>query len=356
VESQEAERVGTVGAGVPDLAGTLHEVSNALTVVLGWLEHAGQSIPGGPTRDALEVALTHARLGFSIARRAIGAEVEEALVPRGALRLTEQAALGVAREAERRQVRIVVDASQDALLCAAPAAHQILLNLLLNAIAFSPAGGAVRVGVRSQQDAVVFFVEDEGPGIAADRAETLFGNPVSTRVGGAGLGLTYAHGLARAHQGELRLSSTGPNGSCFELWWPTGDAPSGTVHRLVRATSLDGARVVVLEDDAAVRSLIDLGLSARGARVVAVDSLTELERVTERGIFDVALVDLSPFGAAPTPALRRLRATGGRRLPIVVISGSVAPEVEPDVVDAWVRKPFEIGELADAIGALLDPL
>jgi CheY-like chemotaxis protein len=118
--------------------------------------------------------------------------------------------------------------------------------------------------------------------------------------------------------------------------------------------SLEGARVLVLEDDAAVLSLIEFGLSARGATVVAARDMDEFTRILSRGVFDVALVDLSPMGSDPTTILRGLR---GRPevLPIVVISGSVAPEVPPDAVDAWVRKPFEISELADAISRVRRP-
>src|SRR6187455_1608999 len=60
-----------------DLAGALHEVSNALTVVLGWLDVAHSRLPPGAARDAIDVALTHARLGHGISRGAIGAEAPE---------------------------------------------------------------------------------------------------------------------------------------------------------------------------------------------------------------------------------------------------------------------------------------
>src|SRR3954454_9465055 len=74
-----------------DLAGALHEVSNSLTVVLGWLDHAKHRTPAGEARQAIEVALSHARLGHTIARRAIGAEVAEGNVTRSAVSVARDA-------------------------------------------------------------------------------------------------------------------------------------------------------------------------------------------------------------------------------------------------------------------------
>jgi CheY-like chemotaxis protein len=349
VKSTEAQRA-AIELGSDGLAGALHEVSNALTVVLGWLEEARTSTAPGSLRDALDVAYTHARLGHAIARRAVGAETEDTSVARTALGLAREAALGVSREAARRNVEVVVDETEahDVTVPGAPSVLQVLMNLLLNAIAFSPDDASVRLGVVTQGDRVRFSVEDRGPGVPVDRIETLFTAPASTRPGGAGIGLWHANLLASSRGGELRLAHTGRTGTCFELCWPTADAPSGTIHRPVAAVLLDGVRVVALEDDLAVLSLIDCGLTARGARVVAVSSLEEVERVLARGVFDVALVDLSPIGSEPTPVLRRLAELGGG-LPVVVISGSVAPDVASDAVAAWVRKPFEVNELAEAI-------
>jgi len=68
----------------------LHEVSNSLTVVLGWLDRAKSQMPHGEAHAAIDVALSHARLGHSIARRAIGAEVQEGNVTRSALSVARE--------------------------------------------------------------------------------------------------------------------------------------------------------------------------------------------------------------------------------------------------------------------------
>ena len=58
------------------MAGALHEVSNALTVVLGWLDVALAQLAAGSAREAIEIAHTHARLGHGLARSAIGVPMQ----------------------------------------------------------------------------------------------------------------------------------------------------------------------------------------------------------------------------------------------------------------------------------------
>lgn len=341
-----------------DLAAALHEVSNALTVVLGWLDAASSEADAASVREALEVARVHARLGHRIARRAIGAEVPGDEADRGALGLAREAMLGVAQEAEKKGVQIKLDASiEDGVLLAHGAeAQQILLNLLLNAVAFSPTHGVVTIRVDLGTTHVVFEITDEGPGIPADRADSLLSAPDSTRRGGAGIGLRYSNALARLHGGELRLARTGP-GASFELGWPLSEVPSGARSVPPRGRSLDGARVLVVEDDAAVRSLLELALEARGVQVLAAGGPAELERVTSRGaILDAALVDLSPIADDPGRALSTLR-RGDAGLPVILISG--APDGIPGSLTgafaAWVRKPFEMGEVIAELERVLRP-
>jgi CheY-like chemotaxis protein len=205
----------------------------------------------------------------------------------------------------------------------------------------------------SHETTISFRVQDAGPGIEASRLPTLFLSPDSTRPGGAGIGLRHAHALALSQDANLTVLDTGPRGTEFELTWPTSDAPSRT-HRTIPPRSLDGLRVLLLEDDLAVQGLVELGLTTRGAAVAAATSFEELLTMVATGVFDVALVDLSPLGPSPGAALALLEQKQPG-LPLVVISGSVAPSLDTLSIAAWVRKPFELGELVEAIGRLPFP-
>ncbi|HEX4337588.1 MAG TPA: ATP-binding protein [Polyangiaceae bacterium] len=323
-----------------------------MTVVLGWLDRAKSQAPHGEVEDAIDVALSHARLGHSIARRAIGAELKDGNVTRSALSVARDALLGVAQEASRRGVAVSCDdeATNDLLVRAAPVAQQILINLLLNAVHFSPPGTRVELVTTATTQEMCFKVCDAGPGIAPERVESLFRSPESTRPGGAGIGLRHAHALAEKHGGCLSLVKSGPTGSVFELAWPLGEAASAAF-RTAPLQSLDGMRILLLEDDPAVQTLVDLGLSTRGASVATASTVKELDAIIRRGVFDVALLDLSPLGKNPATTLELIEQCQ-RGLPVVIISGSIAPDIDAPNVTSWVRKPFEIGELVHAVASL----
>jgi CheY-like chemotaxis protein len=342
-----------------DLAGALHEVSNALTVVLGWLDVATTRPDPQAAREAVEVARLHARLGHQIARAAIGAEVPARDCEQQSARsILNAAALGVTPQAERRAVRVVVSAGEPghALVRNASAALQILTNLLLNAIDFSPERAEVVLSVHDVGSSVVFAVADEGPGIDPERVETLLCAPHSTRSGGAGVGLRHSAALARSHGGELRVARSAP-GACFELRWPIAEARSSVRPASQAQSPVRGARVLVVEDDAAVCSLVELALGARGAEVVLASSRAEfLAALATSGPFDAALVDLSPLAGAAESAFDQLHAACPG-IPVILISGvaSGMPDGVVDRVTAWVRKPFEMGEVIDVLGQHLAP-
>jgi CheY-like chemotaxis protein len=338
-------------------------------------------LPEGPERDALEVARTHARLGYGIARQAIGAEVPDGASSQAGARATATTAItGVTPEATRRGVELVIDSvtSGHQEIASVGPALQILTNLLLNAIAFTPRGRKVTLKVRDDGSHAIFTVQDQGPGIPEDRIDSIFEGPVSTRRGGAGVGLRHSHSLAESHGGSLCIlppgsATTTPvaplamlshatvgnrasdHGACFELRWPLAEARSSTRPQQPVVASVRGARVLVLEDDAAVRSLIELALEARGAEPVLAANQREFERALLIGGFDTALVDLSPISDCASAVLERL-CLANPGISVILISGvaSGVPDEIASQVAAWVRKPFEMGEVLDVMSRLLE--
>jgi CheY-like chemotaxis protein len=339
------------------LAGALHEVSNALTVVLGWLDVAYSRLEPGAARDAIDVARTHARLGHGVSRSAIGAEAPESSAQASGLSVAESALMGVRPQAEQRgvQLDLQLQDSGSALLGNVGALLQILTNLLLNAIDFSPRGSTVSLGVREGDGSIVFSVGDEGPGIDPERVATLLTAPASTRRGGAGVGLRHSAALSRAKGGSLSVVRTSP-GACFDLRWPIAELRTSTMPKRVKRPTVSGARVLVVEDDDAVRSLVELALEARGAEPQIAANRREFDSVLERGgELDAALVDLSPLAADAKGAFRSLR-DRHPGIPVILISGvaSGVPEELANEVSAWVRKPFEMGEVLAVLASILE--
>jgi CheY-like chemotaxis protein len=344
-----------------DLAAAVHEATNALTVILGWIERAREASSEHPDAvDALRRAARYARTARNVMRRAIGAEIP-APPPDGADAVVQRTLDDLAVEAQRADVSLEHDLgpSHPAGAIDRPdLVWQILTNLLLNAIEVSPSGGAVRLELAIDADVARFRVRDRGPGVAPERRDSLFEGG-TTRPGGAGIGLRHARTVAREHGGDLVLASN-DGGACFELSWPLAGRSSAA--DLGRPQSerpapsrdlLEGAEVLLLEDDAAVVELLELSLGARGARVTSVRTAAALDAELARRAFDVLLVDLSPLGAVGAGQEQRLDETllTARRanpsIDVVVISGSITVQPRADVT--WVRKPFEPRELVAVI-------
>jgi CheY-like chemotaxis protein len=336
-----------------DVTGALHDVSNALTVLLGWVSEARQAAASQPEQleHALAVIESRARRARDLARRAIGApapvderdELLDTIVGDVVDALSVEAArVGVSLVVVRRcpglRVPLAVDAAQ------------VLTNVLLNALAWTPRHGRVLVEPGEEGSTATIAVEDEGPGIAADRAGHIF-EGVTTRVEGAGVGLRHARAVARAAGGDLELvSGPVPSGARFRLRWPRFE-PTIAVPppSAPRSHLLVGKRILVVEDDNDVATLLETALGARGAEVVVARSAREVaERAHDE--HDVALVDLSPIADDVPGAIEALR-RGSPELTLVFISGSAAglPLGLENEGTVWVRKPFEIGEILAAL-------
>ncbi len=335
-----------------DVTGALHDVSNALTVLLGWVAEAraGRSSPE-LTERALAIVEERARSARNLARRAIGAEVpiEDAEEPLDALIADVVEALSV--EAQRLGVTLfVVRSCPGARVAAAADASQVLTNVLLNAIAWSPSGGRVTVEAEADALQVAVTIEDQGPGVAPKDARRVFAG-VTGRDGGAGVGLKHGRAVARAAGGELELLPQEPaRGARFRLRWPRVEQSLARAPLSApRPAVLAGTRVLVVEDDLDVATLLEGALGARGAHVAVARTASELIELA-RAEHDAALVDLSPIAQDVRGAVAALR-KGSPDVALVFISGSATGL--PEGLDAehirWIRKPFEVSEVVSAL-------
>jgi signal transduction histidine kinase len=136
--------------------------------------------------------------------------------------------------------------------------EQVLINLVGNALKYSPAGGEVRLGAWTEGSVCVFVVRDDGDGISVeDRArifERFYRMADHEKVTGTGLGLPIARDLARAMGGELDVASVPGAGSAFVLVLP---GPAGTTAEDLELAldQLLAAEEVALEERAVLRAL-----------------------------------------------------------------------------------------------------
>jgi signal transduction histidine kinase/CheY-like chemotaxis protein len=189
--------------------------------------------------------------------------------------------------------------------------RQVFLNLVANAVKFTPQGGSVTV--RSRSDGRILSVEVSDTGVGIDEAvlPRLFNafeqgeRAVTRRFGGLGLGLSIAKSLVEMHRGRIRASSAGPGrGATFvvemeavEALDDEGEAtPSAASARTDAAAGTgedsDAVRVLLVEDHADTRQVLVHLLTASGCAVTAAGSVAEARQAVDCGSFDVLVSDI----------------------------------------------------------------
>ena len=328
-----------------DLAGVLHDVSNALTVLLGWV---GEARSPAATPEAIAYALTiieqRARIARDLTRHAIGSPRFDE--QRDASVIVDEVVKALQVEAHKADARLVVSGSVSAKLGGALDVSQVLTNLVMNALAHAPQGSVVEIAVNADHERCVIVVADQGPGVAPERRERVFRGE-SLRPGGAGVGLRHSRALARAWGGDVELDEhASARGARFRISWPRADAMPRPPTSNLRVQDLAGQRLLVVEDDAAVTQLLETALEARGAAVFVAANTKQLGAALAAGPYDAILVDLSPLGADPAGAFAEIRRSSPSAQ-LVVVTGQA--DALPESIDTstvhLVRKPFELTEV-----------
>jgi histidine kinase len=151
------------------------------------------------------------------------------LRPTSVSRLVETVTARLGRQFEDKGVAVETDVAPDLPSVQADEGRigQVLLNLVGNALQYTPAGGRVSISARRQGDAVLLAVQDTGIGIAPDHLPHIFerfyrvDKSRSRAGGGSGIGLTIAQHLVEAHGGQIQAASDGPGqGSVFSFTLP----------------------------------------------------------------------------------------------------------------------------------------
>lgn len=312
--------------------------------------------------------------------RASNGKVELNLVPRDANELFSSVIDPVASMAESGGVELVTDLSgigPDAILADALGVQKVLLNLLSNAVRYTPSGGHVRYQVTSAPAAsgrtlFTVVVSDDGIGMGEEFQKHLY-EPFSQerRQGyesvGTGLGLPIVKQLVDLMGGTIEFESEQGVGTTFTVRLAFERASSAPVSEgsacTDRPVELKGRRALLCEDnelnaEIAVALLEDAGMSV----VVARNGRAGVERFSESepGGYDVILMDVRmPVmgGIEATHAIRSLDRPDAKGVPIVAMTANAFADDAKECLDAGmnahVAKPFEPGDLYATISGLM---
>ena len=181
---------------------------------------------------------------------------------------------------------------------------QVMINLITNAIKFTPKG-SVRVTAAREGDQLVLTVKDTGIGLSAEQLSRLFkpfeqaDNSTTRRFGGTGLGLTISHRMVELMGGHIVVDSREGEGSRFQVRLPCVEAaepaPVAAPSAVGSGPRLQGMRILVAEDNEINQLIIQDLLDAEGAEVVMVENgQLAVECLRNEGIaaFQVVLTDI----------------------------------------------------------------
>jgi PAS domain S-box-containing protein len=243
--------------------------------------------------------------------------------------------------------------------------RQILLNLLGNAVKFTAAGSVtVRAVVERLEgaDAVLrFSVADTGPGIAAEVADQLFepfrqaDQSTRRRYGGTGLGLSISRRIVELMGGKIGFDSSVGRGSTF---WFTVPFPRVLEDERDPVDLLRGARILIIDEEAVARQVVDQYLLAWGAIASSTGNAAhalELARAmaSRRSPFDAVVIDRAAGGDGYAFASRLRAVPGLEKVGMVLVTGADEPPGTPGArahgFVAVVRKPIRQVTLHDAL-------
>ncbi len=270
-----------------------------------------------------------------------------------------------------RRVTASVAASGRAIEChaAAPAwikgdetrLEQILLNLLNNALKFTPADGRVAVAVASDDNEVVLRVEDAGAGIPADLLPRIFDlfvqgpTGLHRRQAGLGIGLTLVKRLVDLHEGRIEVDSAGAGkGTAFTMRFPRIEPAAPPESRPAAVTAAARRRILIVEDNGDSRQMLRHLLELLGHEVHEADDGIRGLRQTlalrpDAVVIDIGLPGLDGYGLA-----REIRAAGLGQVTLVALTGYGQPEDQRRSseagFDAHLTKPLDPAQLEALLG------
>jgi PAS domain S-box-containing protein len=382
----EAERLGQLKDEF--LATLSHELRTPLNAVQGWTQILLHGSKTEEQAHALTVIDRNVRAQSKIINdlldmsRIISGKV---VLEVQSLMLHEivQASLDTVRQmAESKRVRInaVLDSTLGVVRGDPNRLQQAFWNLLTNAIKFTPAGGRVQVVLERVNSHVEISVEDSGIGIPADFLPFIFDRfrqadaGTTRRFGGLGLGLSIVKHLIELHGGNVRVKSRGENmGSTFIVMLPVShvqQAPEVAADARTEQTAaaldvvdlprLEGARILVVDDEVDGRSLLVRLLSDRGAMCSEAHGAHAALVKLEREAFDILLSDIGMPDMDGYELIRRARSLDNGRnspLPAVAITAYARAEDRQRSLlagyQAHLTKPIEARELVATVAALL---
>ncbi|MEP7302899.1 MAG: ATP-binding protein [Caldimonas sp.] len=369
------------------LATLSHELRTPMSAILGWSKALllKRSDPASLERGLEAIArnaTAQARLIDDLLdmNRIVSGKVRLEVQPLDLASVVEAAVEGVRPSAEAKEIRLlqVLESSACAVSGDPNRLQQVAWNLLTNAVKFTPRGGRIEVLLQRVNSHLELVVRDNGIGIDAPFLPQVFdrfrqADASTTRThGGLGLGLSIARRLVELHGGSIQAASDGlGTGATFVVSLPLtalrkepnrahptarGEGNAGPALVL----DLKGVTILVVDDEADARELVEQLLSGCGAAVHTAGSAGEALAVFEKVLPDLLLSDIGMperDGYQLLQDVRRRSPERGGKTPAIAMTAFARSEDRTRSMVAGYQvhlaKPVEPHELLATVGSLV---
>ena len=367
--TSKLESLGTLAGGIA------HDLNNILTVISGNIGLAQIEAPAdsgsllGFLSKAGQAAQHAAHLSSQLLTFSKGGAPLKKVVSMGDL-LEHSAEFALYGSNLRADFDIAVDlwkAEVDAAQI-----EQVVNALMLNAREAMPHGGTVRVRARNvvvEENAkpalkpgryIKVTISDRGPGISEDLRTKIFDPYFTTKPAATGLGLAISYSVVKKHGGVLLLESSSADGSAFAFYLRASEnaTTAGETRAANRPFHYNHQRILVMDDEEAIRELTSQLLGTLGYEVTAVPDGLEAVRIYERALrkgehFQAVILDATVRGGMGGVAtIERLRSMDPK-VNAIICSGYSDEAALSEFLAFGFRgalpKPFTRSELADAL-------
>jgi PAS domain S-box-containing protein len=358
------------------LATLSHELRTPLNAILGWVQMLQcDGLTANHTKQAVEVIGRNARLQAQLIEdildvsRIITGKLEIERAPVSVPLLVETVVSGIAPAADAKRIRLELHiASELPRIEADPKRlHQVLNNVLSNAVKFTPENGAIMLACASDGRWLNVRVQDSGVGIAPEFLPFVFdrfrqADSRTTRThGGLGLGLAIARHLIELHGGDISADSAGENrGTTISMRLPVSpttvyDVPPDTTS-LITDVRLDDVTVLVVDDQQDSREMLATLLEQRGARSIQSESAESVFQILQLHRVDLLIADIAMPNVDGYELMRRLRANGDTT-PAIAVTAFARSDDRRSALDcgytAYLSKPIDGRQLAKTARELI---
>jgi len=388
---REARRQAEEASRLKDefLATVSHELRTPLNSISGW---AGLLRGGAVSVEQTERALETIERSARSQNQLINDLLDVSRIITGKMRLDvgpvrlgsviEAAVESVRPSAEAKEIRLsaLLDPAGDMVSGDAERLKQVVWNLLSNAIKFTQKGGRVQVRLERVDSHAEITVADNGQGIKPEFLPHVFDRfrqeegGTGHQHGGLGLGLAIVRHLVELHGGAVRVDRAGLNqGATFTVALPIipvrmaepngkREAGSDRAAPLKKLPSIGGARVLLVDDDADGRELVEAMLAKGGAETRTAGSAAEALAMLDEWRPDALISDIGMPGEDGYVLIEKLRARererGERRLMAIALTAYARFEDRLRALSAGyqshVSKPVETAELLTVVASLLN--